>query len=286
MASLTEHLSIFIPIGRHEVEREDRLSDLLLNEVFQGLFDSVVWSSDLRDVRLNSRACLSLVDALRPAGHWIEDTWTPTTDTEHPSEGATPLISGGGEGFGCAELIDAIAPRALPERQRGAITTQVAAILMSAGRGISIDLRCFLQSELDSVVMDDPDTFAGRIITQIDEPDSFAYHLYNGLLALAPGFSGLCVRSYTRTAQDEGVYSAHINPCDSNEALWFIANTNRDAGDAGMSQDLTGAASQEEPLLFRDVLSDDLVYPHHDASGALTLTLEGYETLLLRGEPT
>lgn len=259
-------------------------SDLLLTEVFQGLFDSAVWSSDLRDLALSTRPFVSLIEALSSIDRCIDEEWTPATDIGHAGDTLTPLISGIDGGPACVELIDAVAPRALPEQQRGMITTQVAAILLSGGRGLSIDLRCFLSSELEPD-LNDFDTLASRLVAQIDDPDSFAYHFYNGLLTLAPGFASLSVRSHTRTDQESGVYSARIGVYDSTDALWFIANTNRDAGGAGISRDRIDTSWEHEPTLFRDLLSDDLVYPHHDASGELTLELEGYETVLLRREP-
>lgn len=281
---MTNQLSIFIPVERNGNDRDKLFSDLLLTEVFQGLFDSVVWSSDLRDLTLSTRPFVSLVEALSSPDRCIDNEWTPTSGIEHAGDEITPLVSGVGSGPTCVALIDSVAPRALPEQQRGVITTQVAAILLSGGRGLSLDLRCFLSSEHEPD-LNDFDTLASRIVAQIDDPDSFAYHFYNGLLTLAPGFASLRVRSHTRTDQEPGVYSARIGVYDSTDALWFIANTNRNAGGAGISRDRIDTSSDDEPTLFRDLLSDDLVYPHHDASGELTLELEGYETVLLRREP-
>lgn len=281
---MTNQLGIFIPVERNGRDRDKLFSDLLLTEVFQGLFDSVVWSSDLRDLTLSTQPFVTLIDSLSTPDRCIDNEWRPATDIGGAGEEVSPLISGIDGGRACIELIDAVAPRALPEQQRGMIATQVAAIILSGGRGLTIDLRCFLSSELEPD-LNDFDTLASRLVAQIDDPDSFAYHFYNGLLTLAPCFASLSVQSHSRTDQESGAYSARIGLYDTSDALWFIANTNRDARGAGISRDRIDTSADDEPTLFRDLLSGDLVYPHHEPSGELTLELEGYETVLLRREP-
>ncbi len=285
--SVSYQCSLYIPISDPSRLYHDEITELLLTEVFQGLFEHVVALDELTSGVCGPQPFVSLVSFLSGHNRHIPDDWTPVSASGPIATGDTPLsvplVSGPDEGEQLHDLLRRAAPEALPEAQRAVIIAQIAAILLSGNGRLSVDIRCFLPRDVDltnaSAVID-------AVATSLDTADTFAYGLYNALVPVAATFMPFRIVSHTRAESDQSLYSAVLTTEGDETALWFIANASREAGTAEIPSARVSPHTVDSPALFRDLCTDDILLPHREDNGALSLELQAYETVLLRPEAT
>ncbi|TVQ22877.1 MAG: hypothetical protein EA383_14910 [Spirochaetaceae bacterium] len=279
--------SLYIPLTDPLRPYDEEKTDILLTEVFQGLFEAIVPPDELTSGVCGAQPFASLVSFLSGQDRRIPGDWIPASATGKTSTAVTPLavplVSGTDEDEQLHDLLCRAAPEALPEAQRAIIVAQIATILLSGTGRLSVDIRCFLPHDVD---LSNVNAVIDAVATSLDTADTFAYSFYNALVPMVATFMPFRVVSHTRAKSDESLYSATLTTDGDEGPLWFIANASREAGTAEIPAVCVLPQGDDKPALFRDLCTDDILLPHREDNGALSLELQAYETVLLRPEVT